>query len=83
MFKFRPRRVSQHAFSFARIFALLALLGPGLVSAIAGDDAGGITTYAIVGAKYGYNLIWTIVRRFLTGGSATAESVFWNMISEK
>ncbi len=37
------------------------MLGPGLVSAIAGDDAGGIATYATVGAKYGYQLLWTMV----------------------
>ena len=43
------------------MFALLAVLGPGLVSAIAGDDAGGIATYASVGAKYGYQLLWTMV----------------------
>ncbi len=43
------------------ILALLAVLGPGLVSAIAGDDAGGIATYASVGAKYGYQLLWAMV----------------------
>jgi NRAMP (natural resistance-associated macrophage protein)-like metal ion transporter len=43
------------------LFALLAVLGPGLVSGIAGDDAGGIATYASVGAKYGYQLLWAMV----------------------
>src|SRR5919204_6227620 len=42
-------------------FAFLAVLSPGIVSAIAGDDAGGIATYAIVGARYGYQLLWTLV----------------------
>ncbi len=45
----------------ASIFAFLAILGPGLVSAIAGDDAGGIGTYSVVGAKYGYELLWALV----------------------
>jgi len=45
----------------ARIFALLGLLGPGLIAANAGNDAGGIATYSQVGAKYGYGLLWTIV----------------------
>ncbi|HEY7064949.1 MAG TPA: hypothetical protein VII06_25970 [Chloroflexota bacterium] len=40
---------------------LLAVAGPGLVAANAGNDAGGIATYASVGAKYGYNLLWMIV----------------------
>lgn len=44
-----------------RLVAFLGLLGPGLVSAIAGDDAGGIGTYSVVGAKYGYDLLWALV----------------------
>ncbi len=43
------------------IFALLGLLGPGLIAANAGNDAGGMATYSSVGAKYGYGLLWTIV----------------------
>lgn len=41
--------------------ALLAVLGPGLIAAMAGDDAGGIATYASVGADYGYTLLWALV----------------------
>lgn len=44
-----------------RLLALLAVLGPGLVAANAGNDAGGIATYASVGARYGYDLLWMIV----------------------
>jgi Mn2+/Fe2+ NRAMP family transporter len=44
-----------------RLLALAAVLGPGLVAANAGNDAGGIATYASVGAKYGYDLLWMIV----------------------
>jgi Mn2+/Fe2+ NRAMP family transporter len=39
----------------------LGLLGPGLIAANAGNDAGGIATYASVGAKYGYGLLWMLV----------------------
>ncbi len=58
-----PRRAGwrRHAFPRIRLFAILALLGPGLISALAGDDAGGIATYAAVGAKYGYQLLWALV----------------------
>lgn len=63
-----PRRAASpqgrnpgRALSHVRIFAFVAALGPGLVSAIAGDDAGGIATYAAVGAKYGYQLLWALV----------------------
>ena len=44
-----------------RLIALLAFLGPGLIAANAGNDAGGIATYASVGAKYGYDLLWMMV----------------------
>ena len=37
------------------------LAGPGLVVMIADNDAGGITTYAATGAKYGYHLIWFLL----------------------
>src|SRR5215831_13733133 len=40
--------------------AALAFLGPGLIAGAAGDDAGGIATYASVGAQYGYDLLWVI-----------------------
>ncbi|MBI3912782.1 MAG: Nramp family divalent metal transporter [Chloroflexi bacterium] len=46
---------------YRRLTAFLAILGPGVVSAIAGDDAGGIATYSIVGAQYGYQLLWVMV----------------------
>lgn len=41
--------------------ALLAILGPGLVAANAGNDAGGIATYASLGAQYGYDLLWLVI----------------------
>jgi Mn2+/Fe2+ NRAMP family transporter len=40
---------------------MLAILGPGLIAANAGNDAGGIATYSSVGAKYGYQLLWMMV----------------------
>jgi Mn2+/Fe2+ NRAMP family transporter len=44
-----------------RVVALLAILGPGLIAANAGNDAGGIATYSSVGARYGYDLLWMMV----------------------
>ncbi len=41
--------------------ALLGILGPGLIAANAGNDAGGIATYGSVGARYGYDLLWMMV----------------------
>ena len=39
----------------------LVIAGPGLVVMIADNDAGGITTYAATGAKFGYHLIWFLL----------------------
>ena len=39
----------------------LAAIGPGLLAASAGNDAGGIATYASAGAAYGYSLLWVMV----------------------
>jgi NRAMP (natural resistance-associated macrophage protein)-like metal ion transporter len=57
----RPRLPARLSPRRARIFAFLGLLGPGLIAANAGNDAGGIATYSSAGAKYGYDLLWTIV----------------------
>jgi Mn2+/Fe2+ NRAMP family transporter len=40
---------------------LLGALGPGLVSGFADNDAGGITTYSVVGAQFGYGLMWVLL----------------------
>ncbi|MBI5285112.1 MAG: Nramp family divalent metal transporter [Chloroflexi bacterium] len=37
------------------------MLGPGLIAANAGNDAGGIATYAAAGARYGYQLLWVLI----------------------
>ena len=45
----------------ARVLALLAILGPGLIAANAGNDAGGILTYASAGAQFGYRTLFLMV----------------------
>ena len=49
---------SRGLFRRTTLVAFLAVLGPGLIAASADNDAQGITTYSIVGAKYGYELLW-------------------------
>jgi len=39
----------------------LTVTGPGVIVMVADNDAGGITTYAATGAKYGYGLLWFLV----------------------
>jgi Mn2+/Fe2+ NRAMP family transporter len=41
-----------------RLALLLAVVGPGIITANVDNDAGGITTYSVSGAKYGYALLW-------------------------
>jgi NRAMP (natural resistance-associated macrophage protein)-like metal ion transporter len=44
-----------------RIFLVLAVLGPGFITANVDNDAGGIYTYSQAGAAYGYTLLWTMI----------------------
>jgi NRAMP (natural resistance-associated macrophage protein)-like metal ion transporter len=44
-----------------RLFLFLAVMGPGIITANIDNDAGGITTYSIAGARYGYSLIWSLI----------------------
>ena len=40
--------------------AVLAAMGPGLLAALAGNDAGGIATYSSAGASFGYGTLWIL-----------------------
>ncbi|HEX8959718.1 MAG TPA: Nramp family divalent metal transporter [Solirubrobacterales bacterium] len=57
----RPRLRARLRSRRSRVLVFLGLLGPGLIAANAGNDAGGIATYSSVGAKYGYSLLWAMV----------------------
>ena len=53
MARFRP--------ALARLIFVLSILGPGFITANVDNDAGGIYTYALAGAQFGYALLWTII----------------------
>ena len=44
-----------------RTLIFLAALGPGIITMIADNDAGGISTYSQTGAKTGFNLLWAMI----------------------
>jgi NRAMP (natural resistance-associated macrophage protein)-like metal ion transporter len=44
-----------------RLLMFIAILGPGMITANAGNDAGGIATFASVGADFGYSLLWILI----------------------
>lgn len=37
------------------------MLGPGIITGMADDDAGGIATYSLAGSQFGYTLLWTFI----------------------
>ncbi|GFK92659.1 Divalent metal cation transporter MntH [Fundidesulfovibrio magnetotacticus] len=43
------------------ILLFLSILGPGIITANVDNDAGGITTYSLAGARYGYGLLWMML----------------------
>lgn len=45
----------------SRILFFLAILGPGLITASADNDASGIATYSMAGSTYGYGFLWVIL----------------------
>lgn len=44
-----------------RFLVVLSVIGPGFIAGNAGNDAGGIATYSIVGAREGYGLLWALI----------------------
>src|SRR5256714_724847 len=46
---------------FRRLFILLAVIGPGLITTNAGNDAGAIATYSQAGAEFGFDMLWILV----------------------
>src|SRR5471032_2470094 len=45
----------------ARLMLVLAVIGPGFITANVDNDAGGIWTYSVAGAQFGYSLLWTMI----------------------
>ena len=56
-----PRRRAPLALIGSRLTAFLAVLGPGFITANVDNDPGGILTYSQAGAKFGYQLLWTLI----------------------
>jgi len=50
---------------FRRLGIFFMILGPGIITGSVDNDAGGITTYSVAGALYGYGLIWTLIPSFI------------------
>lgn len=44
-----------------RLALMIAVVGPGIITSNVDNDAGGITTYSLAGAQFGYSLLWTFI----------------------
>jgi Mn2+/Fe2+ NRAMP family transporter len=49
------------ALPWAQLAAFLAVMGPGVITSNVDNDAGGIYTYSVAGARYGYSLLWLLI----------------------
>lgn len=59
------RRKLRDSVFFKQLAIFFAILGPGIITGSVDNDAGGITTYSVAGAMYGYGLIWTLIPSFI------------------
>ena len=50
---------------FRNMLIFLSVIGPGIITGSVDNDAGGITTYSVAGANYGYKLLWTLLPSFI------------------
>jgi len=50
---------------FRNLMIFLSVVGPGIITGSVDNDAGGITTYSVAGATYGYKLLWTLLPSFI------------------
>lgn len=55
-----PNEVPEPKRKHGKLWLALAALGPGIVTAMAGNDAGGISTYSTVGAQFGFATLWVV-----------------------
>ncbi len=44
-----------------KLLVFLSIMGPGIITANIDNDASGITTYSVAGARFGYSLLWTLI----------------------
>jgi NRAMP (natural resistance-associated macrophage protein)-like metal ion transporter len=56
-----PRALFRRRNFWRSLLLLLSVLGPGFITASAGNDVGGITTYSQAGAQFGYRILWVLI----------------------
>jgi NRAMP (natural resistance-associated macrophage protein)-like metal ion transporter len=53
-------RIKQHP-AWIKTVLFLSIMGPGIITANVDNDAGGVTTYSLAGAHFGYSLFWSFI----------------------
>ena len=51
--------------AYRNLLIFFSVVGPGIITGSVDNDAGGITTYSVAGAIYGYRLLWTLIPSFI------------------
>ena len=51
--------------AFRNLLIFLSVIGPGIITGSVDNDAGGITTNSVAGARYGYGMLWTLLPSFI------------------
>jgi len=46
---------------FRRLLPFFIIIGPGIIAGTADNDAGGITSYSLAGASFGYSMLWILL----------------------
>lgn len=54
-------KVLSGSFNGQKVLLLLSVIGPAIITGSVNNDAGGITTYSLAGAHFGYNLLWLLI----------------------
>jgi NRAMP (natural resistance-associated macrophage protein)-like metal ion transporter len=58
------QKLKEHP-ALRNLLIFLSVVGPGIITGSVDNDAGGITTYSVAGALYGYRLLWTLIPSFV------------------
>lgn len=57
----RSGRAALERIGRSRFMVFVGILGPGLIAAASDNDAGGITTWSVIGSRYGYGMLWLLL----------------------
>lgn len=67
----------------SRFFILLSVLGPGIITAVIDNDAGGIATYSLAGSNFGYTTLWIFIPMIIALSVIQEMGVRMGLVSKK